>query len=95
MTLEKKLQWNLDQNTKSFIIENASENVVCEIWGHFVRGGGGYCLRYGVILHIVVARLACASQRYSYNAFCEQSFAIFIWDIRVGTWSKINLVKVA
>ena len=41
MTFEKKLQWNLDQNTKSFIIENASENVVCEIAAILFAGVGG------------------------------------------------------
>ena len=29
-TLWNKLQWNFSQNTKLFILENASENVICE-----------------------------------------------------------------
>ena len=31
LTLRNKLQWNLNQNTKLFIHENASENIVCEM----------------------------------------------------------------
>ena len=30
-TLRNKLQWNFNQNTKLFIHENASENIVCEM----------------------------------------------------------------
>ena len=30
-TLRNKLQWNVNQNTKLFIHENVSENVVCEM----------------------------------------------------------------
>ena len=37
--LGNKLQWNLNQNIKLFIDENASENIVCQIVGHFVQGG--------------------------------------------------------
>ena len=38
-TLRNKLQWNFNQNTKFFIHENLSENVVCQNGGHFVQGG--------------------------------------------------------
>ena len=35
---QEKIQWNLNQNTKLFIRENAFEkNVVCEMAGHFVQ----------------------------------------------------------
>ena len=39
-THRKKLQWNLNQNTKLFIHKNASENIVCEmaailLWGRW------------------------------------------------------------
>ena len=30
-TLRNKLQWNLNQNTKPFVYENAFQNVVCEM----------------------------------------------------------------
>ena len=33
-----KLQWNFDQNTKRFIHENASENIVCETASILSRG---------------------------------------------------------
>ena len=33
-----KLQWNVNQNTKLFINENAYENVVWQNGGHFVQG---------------------------------------------------------
>ena len=35
-TLRKKNQWNLNKNYFTFIQENALENIVCEIGGHFV-----------------------------------------------------------
>ena len=40
-TRRNKLQWNFNQNTKVFIHENASENIVCEMaavlsWGRWV-----------------------------------------------------------
>ena len=35
-TPRNKLQWKLNRNTKRFIDENACENVVCRIGGHFV-----------------------------------------------------------
>ena len=34
-----KLQWNFNQNTKLFIYEYASENIVCEEAAIFVQGG--------------------------------------------------------
>ena len=37
-TLRNKLQWNFNQNTKPFIHENASENVVCEMAAILSRG---------------------------------------------------------
>ena len=37
-TLRNKLQWNLNQNTKLFIHENAFENVVCELAAILSRG---------------------------------------------------------
>ena len=37
-TLRNKLQWNFNQNTKRFIHENASENIVCEMVAIFVLG---------------------------------------------------------
>ena len=37
-TLRNKVQWNFNQNTKIFIHENASENVVCEMVAFFSRG---------------------------------------------------------
>ena len=51
-TLRNKLQWNFNQNTKFFIPENASENIVCEMvailfgevelthWGQYKIQGG-------------------------------------------------------
>ena len=40
-TLRNKLQWNFNKNTKRFIHENASENIVCEMvailsWGRYL-----------------------------------------------------------
>ena len=40
-TPRSKLQWNFSQNTKLFIHENASENIVCEITVILSRVGGG------------------------------------------------------
>ena len=37
-TLRDKLQWNFNQNTKLFIHENASENIVCEMAAILSRG---------------------------------------------------------
>ena len=37
-TIKNKLQWNFDQNTKLFIHENASENIVCEKGAILSRG---------------------------------------------------------
>ena len=37
-TLRNKLQWNLNQNTKLFIHENASENIICEMLPILSRG---------------------------------------------------------
>ena len=37
-TLRKKVQWNFNQNTKLFIHENASENIVCEMAAVLFRG---------------------------------------------------------
>ena len=37
-TLRNKLQWNFHQNTKLFIHENASENIVCEMVAILSRG---------------------------------------------------------
>ena len=37
-TLRNKLQWNLNQNTKLFIYENAFENAVCEMAAILSRG---------------------------------------------------------
>ena len=37
---QTKTKTNFNQNSKRFVHENASENVVFEIGGHFVRGGG-------------------------------------------------------
>ena len=36
-----KFQWNLNRNSYTFIQENAIENVVCQISGHFVQWGRG------------------------------------------------------
>ena len=33
-----KFQWNLNQNTNSFIHENALENVICEMMAILSRG---------------------------------------------------------
>ena len=33
-----ELKWNFNQNIKLFIHENTSENIVCQIFGHFVLG---------------------------------------------------------
>ena len=37
-TLKNKFQWNSNQNTKLFIHENASENIVCEMAAILSRG---------------------------------------------------------
>ena len=37
-TIENKFQWNFNQNTKLFIHENASENIVCETVAMLSRG---------------------------------------------------------
>ena len=37
-TLRNKLHWNFDQNTKQFIHENVSENIVCEMATILARG---------------------------------------------------------
>ena len=37
-SLRNKLQWNFNQNTKLFIDENASENIVCEMAAILSRG---------------------------------------------------------
>ena len=37
-TLRNKLQWNFNQNTKLFIHENASENIVCKMAAILSRG---------------------------------------------------------
>ena len=37
-TFRNKLQWNFDQNTKLFIHQNASENIVCEMAVILSRG---------------------------------------------------------
>ena len=37
-TLRNKLQWNLNQNTKLFIHQNASSNIVCEMAAILFRG---------------------------------------------------------
>ena len=37
-TLRNRLQWNFNQNTKLFIHENASENIVCEMATILCRG---------------------------------------------------------
>ena len=37
-TLTNKLQWNFNQNTKLFIHENASQNIVCEMTANLSRG---------------------------------------------------------
>ena len=37
-TLRNKVQWNLNQNTKVFIHENAYENIVCEMAAILCRG---------------------------------------------------------
>ena len=36
-----KLQWNFNQNTRLFVQENASENIICEMVAILSRGGGG------------------------------------------------------
>ena len=41
--LRNKLQWNFNENTKRFIREHVSENIVCEITDFFA---GGYELRH-------------------------------------------------
>ena len=38
-TLWNKLQWNFNQDTKLFIYENASENIVCDVAAILSRGG--------------------------------------------------------
>ena len=42
------LQWDFNQNIKLFIIENASENIVCEMAAVFKLGGGGGGVSYGI-----------------------------------------------
>ena len=37
-TIGNKIQWNFNQNTKLFIHENASENIVCEMAAILSRG---------------------------------------------------------
>ena len=37
-TLGNKLQWNFNQNTRLFIHENASENIICEMAAILSRG---------------------------------------------------------
>ena len=37
-TLRNKLQWNFNQNTKHFVHENASKNIVCEMAAILYRG---------------------------------------------------------
>ena len=37
-------QWNYDQNTKRFIQENASENIVCEMTANLARGDELMCI---------------------------------------------------
>ena len=37
-TLRNKLQWNFNRNTKLFIYENVSENIICEMAAIFSRG---------------------------------------------------------
>ena len=36
--ITNKLQLNFNQNTKLFVHENASENVICEYDGHVIQG---------------------------------------------------------
>ena len=48
-----KAQWHFDKNTKHFILENASKNIIWEK-GHFVRGcGGGGGGGSGVVVVVV------------------------------------------
>ena len=65
LTLRNKLQWNFNQNTKLFIQENASENIVCEMAAIFSRGRWVnspccmllYITHWGRVTHISVSNL--------------------------------------
>ena len=63
-TFRNKLQWNLNQNTKLFIHENASENIVCEMAailskGRWVKTMTEYQKGYSVLLAMATRWLAC------------------------------------
>ena len=63
-TLRNKLQWNFYQNTKLFIYENASENIVCQMaaissTGRWVKQSPAhitpskpYNISYSIILYV-------------------------------------------
>ena len=71
---KKKLQWNLDQNTKSFIHEHASEHIVCEKQP-FCPGGdesSQWWLTHGpILIHI----------RFTYSITDSFLWNIFAADI--------------
>ena len=58
-TFRNKIQWNFNQNTKLFIHENASENIVCEMAAILSGGVGGYRVKYGVWILIQMPLTNC------------------------------------
>ena len=49
-TLRNKLQWNFNQNTKLFIHENTSENIVCEMAA--ILSSGGWVKKPVIVLQL-------------------------------------------
>ena len=79
-TLWNKLQWNFNQNTKLFINENASKNIVCEMadilskgrWVKLIHTGVIHDMTWASYQILKIAGCACAGN--AGNVFPRRRF---------------------
>ena len=78
LTLKNKLQWNFNQNTKLFIHENASENIVCGMTAILSSRDALYYVReFCPMLPPISIMFRSHRSRHSGNGQCA-------WDKVVG-----------
>ena len=97
-TIKDKLQWNFNRNTKLFIHENASENIVCEMAAILSMGRWckplhpGSLSRLRLYLWMVLHKISYSRRRrflriwnWSTISVCGRAFSLLaIWCLKTS-----------